>query len=193
MADAIALHNAADRGDLARLRAVLAIDHLDVDAPSIADWTALHIAALNGRLACLEALLAAGASVHSVNTTGSTALQSASRNGHAACVRALIAAGSDVNRADLFGWTPFSRAIYNGHCRVLKILLRAGADVNTDGAGHHELNADAWALVDEIRKLGGWPNYVRRRRATLGIWVIRRLPTVIEIDIAACIEPPGGF
>ena len=53
--------------------------------------------------------------------------------------------------------------------------------------------ADAWKLVDAIRKVGGWPEYVHRRRATLGIWVIRKLPTVIEVEIAAFVEPPGGY
>ena len=179
------LRSAAKTGDLAQLR--------DLLAAGADPNTALHRAAFEGQTACLEALLAAGASVDGTGGNNRTPLQYVSTHGPEACVRALIAAGADVNRACRFTPKPFTAALQHGRPSVLKILLRAGADVNTRSADRRGYNTKSWALVDAIRKLGGWPNYVRRRRATLGIWVIRRLPTVIEIDIAACIEPPGGF
>ena len=185
-------------GNSAGLRALLATG-VDVQARDSDGWTALHYAAISGRTACLEVLLAAGASVDSVEECDyKTPLHFAACSGRAACVRALIAAGADVNRGTRStgrrrgGSTPFSFALINDSCPILKILLRAGANVYTEDC-LRVYNTKSWALVDAIRKLGGWPNYVRRRRATLGIWVIRRLPTVIEIEIAACIEPPGGF
>ena len=190
------LRSAILSGNSAGLRALLATS-VDVQARDSDGWTLLHWAAIQPRTACLEVLLAAGASVDSVEEGDSrTPLHFAACSGRAACVRALIAAGADVNRGAgrrRGGSAPFSFALISDSCPILKILLRAGANVNTEDCGRDGHNADAWALVDAIRKLGGWPNYVRRRRATLGIWVIRRLPTVIEIDIAACIEPPGGF
>ena len=192
-----ALHNAARNGDLARLRAALATG-VDVDAPeSGSSWPALHCAASYGRLACLEALLAAGASVHSVTRIGWLALDYASVRGHVACVRALIAAGSDVNHANRYGNTPFTHALHSGHRRVLKILLRAGADVHTRNVTRRERNAAAWALVDEIREVGGWPNYVARHPPATFARVVEKA-TKLEIDainleIATFLEPPGGF
>ena len=120
-----------------------------------------------------------------------------------ACVRALITAGSDVNRADHFGRTPFSRALCSGERRVLKILLRAGADVHTEYAvvlvhvDRNDRNAESWKLFDAIRKVGDWPEYVRRRRATVASVVKKvthgALPDAIHLEIAAFIEPPGGY
>ena len=128
-----------------------------------------------------------------------TALHFASHAGNVACVRALIAAGADVNRARRRNeCTPFSRALYNGYRRVLKILLHAGADVHTGYADRTDRSIDAWALVDAIRKVGDWPNYVRRRRATVASVVKKAitrnfLPDAINLEIAAFIEPPGGY
>ena len=185
-----ALCDAAYLGDLAMLRAELRrLGRRHVDSRGRGGCFALHHAASPGHTACLEALLAAGASVHSVNTHGSTPLHSASAGGQAACVRALIAAGSDVNHASQSGRTPFSLAVYNGHRRVLKILLRAGADMNPQNLARGERNASTWALVDEIRAAGGWPNYVRRRALAL---VPVSLPEVLRIDIASFVEAPGG-
>ena len=116
--------------------------------------------------------------------------------GDAACVRALIAAGSDVNRASRSGYTPFHRALYNGHRRVLKILLRAGADVHTRNVTRRERNAAARGLVNQIRAVGGWQNYVTRRRATLVRAISDgfrgKLPEVIYAEIAPYMEAPGG-
>ena len=113
-----------------------------------------------------------------------------------ACVRALIAAGSDVNRADPYERTPFSFALYSCRRRILKILLRAGADMNTQDIPRREANADAWALVDEIRAAGGWQKYVTRRRATLVRAISDafrgKFPEVIYAEIAPYMEAPGG-
>ena len=197
------LRRAALAGDLAQLRDVLATG-VDLEAPDEEGWTALHYAAFDGRTACLEALLAAGASVHSENV-GWTALSfAAGRNPEniaIACVRALIAAGADVNHG--FGQTPFSIALFWGHRRILKILLRAGADVHTDvfrinpdDDNTHD-NTDAWKLVDAIEKVGGWSQYVHRRRATFANVIKKatwnKLPEGINLEIAAFIEPPGGY
>ena len=184
--------------NLARLRVLLS-GRIDVNARvsklTCFPHTALMIAAQYGQTAFLEALLAAGASVDAADRIyRATALYYASMWGQEACVRALIAAGADVNLLSTKGGTPFTAALRGkGHPSVLKILLRAGADMYTQGVNRSDYNTKAWALVDAIRKLGGWPNFVRRRRATLGIWVIRKLPTVIEVEIAAFLEPPGGY
>ena len=192
-----ALFQAAYDGDLVRLRAALA-NGVDVDArDSLRGWTALHYAAYYGRTACLEILLAAGASVDSVDNSGATPLHDASLGGRAAIVRALIAAGANVNRGTR-NITPFSRALLDRHRRVLKILLRAGADVHTGTVPRRNNNPDAWALVDAIQKVGGWPNYVHRRREIFASVVKKAithdaLPDAINLEIATFIEPPGGY
>ena len=188
--------DAAQSGDLAQVRAVLATG-VDVDSLTSYGETALHYAACQGHTACLKALLAAGASVHLVGKHGSTPLSLASMNRDAACVRAVIAAGADVNYVDRYGDAAFTLALRRGHRRVLKILLRAGADVHTGGVTRREKNADAWAVVDEIRAAGGWQNYVTLRRAALvraiSDAVRGKFPDVINLEIATYVEPPGGY
>ena len=196
-----ALVQAAYNGDLARLRAALATG-VDVDArDSRRGWTALHYAAYYGRTACLEILLAAGASVETPATNRVlTPLHFASVQGQAACVRALIATGANVNDATPCDFTPFTHALCCAHRRVLKILLRAGADVHTGPLASNSRNNDtnAWALVDAIQKVGGWPNYVHRRREIFASVVKKAithdaLPEAINLEIANFIEPPGGY
>ena len=107
------------------------------------------------------------------------------------------------------GDTPFASALGRGHPRVLKILLRAGANVQTENAERDEDNTyvwlverdedniDAWLLVDAIQKVGGWPQYVHRRRATFASVVKKatwnKLPEAINLEIVAFVEPPGGY
>ena len=131
-----------------------------------------------------------------LHSEGVTALHQASASGHEACVRVLIAAGADVNRARRKGETSFSLALVFCHRRVLKTLLRAGADVHTGDVRRR--NNDAWELVDAIRKVGGWPQYVTRRRATVASVVKKAvthdaLPDAINLEIATFVEPPGGY
>ena len=196
------LCDAARKGDLARLRAILATG-VDVNVRDSRGWTALENAAYYGRTACLEALLAAGALAHHPESLywGALArhpesLFCSSLRGHEACVRALTAAGTDVNRANRNGRTYFSCFLEFGYRRSLKILLRAGADVHTGDAKRR--NNDAWNLVDAIRKVGGWPQYVTRRRATVASVVKKAvthdaLPDAINLEIATFVEPPGGY
>ena len=195
-----ALHYAVYLGDPARVRAILATGvDVDMQTDSGGD-TALQFAADEGQTACLEALLAAGASMNPAVVFLSPP-HKASSNGHAACVRALIAAGADVNLGlSVNDSTPFSYALFQGHRRVLKILLRAGAVVDAEDIGLSRGlidNADACELVDAIQKVGGWPQYVHRRRATCASVVKKatwnKLPEAINLEIAAFIEPPGGY
>ena len=197
-----ALRQAARDGDLPQLRALLE-SGVEVDSRDAVGCTTLHWATNNGHghTACLKALLAAGASVHSVNRRGWTPLHYASQYGNAASVRALIAAGANVNIQD--GYTtdsPFSLALSFRYRRALKILLRAGADVHTGPLASNSRNNDtnAWALVDAIQKVGGWPNYAHRRREIFASVVQKAithdaLPEAINLEIATFIEPPGGY
>ena len=194
------LYDAVVNGDLAQLRAALAAG-VEVDARDEDGWTALHWAASEGHTACLQALLAAGASVHALDHYywDWTPLHSAmtAREGHAACVRALIAAGSDVNRRDGEGYTPFRRAIITNRRCVLKILLRAGAYLEMREGDRRNHNASTYALVKEIIAAGGWDEYVLRRVCTLFRLVAKathnKLPHAIDAEIAAFIQPPGGY
>ena len=76
---------------------------------------------------------------------------------------ALIKAGADVNARDGSGLTPFSQALFDGFRFIILDLLRAGAAVHTANFKRDEGNASAWALVDAVKKAGGFEKYAARQ------------------------------
>ena len=76
------LADAAERGDLAAVQALLA-KKADVNAPQNDGSTALHWAVYRGDAAMANALIRAGANVKTANRDGSTPLWLASINGDA--------------------------------------------------------------------------------------------------------------
>ena len=86
-----------------------------------------------------------------------------SRRARRAVALALIKAGADVNARDRRDLRPFSRALFYGFRFIILDLLRAGAAVHTAHLERNEGNASAWALVDAIKKAGGFEKYAARQ------------------------------
>ena len=134
----------------------------------------LHLAAKYIDAEAVTILLSAGAHVD-VRTTNSqqfTPLILACgvygtdkefRRTRRAVVLALIKAGADVNARDRRDLRPFSRALFYGFRFIILDLLRAGAAVHTAHLERNEGNASAWALVDAIKKAGGFDQYAARQ------------------------------
>jgi uncharacterized protein len=109
------LINAADKGDLARVKALLSAK-ADVNAKRVdGGVTALMAASANGHLEVVRALLAANADVNAKQTGGGTALMLASANGHLEVVQALLAAKADVNAKQDIGATALMIASVKGN------------------------------------------------------------------------------
>ena len=142
---------------------------------------------------------------------GHEAIWEASRAGHTACVEALLDAGVVV---DATTWPPRPTfdsasiihimieagvigALENDHKSVLKILLRAGAALATETARRHRANEAAWTLVDRIRELGSWDEYVHHHRANFVSLITKMaggapICVVLKGTIADYVSPPGG-
>lgn len=138
----VGLHAAAERGDLAAVRAaldggadVLAFDDRGMDALS---W-----AALRGHAAVVELLLDRGAAIDRPNDVGWPAIGQASGQGHRAVVELLVARGADVNQAFDGGRTALMCAAYGGHAELVDVLVAAGADRAAvhEGLTAHDLAA----------------------------------------------------
>lgn len=123
------LREAAARGDIARVRALLA---LGVDAQSTDEGgkTALINAAWRGYERVVEVMVEFGSDPDFTDENGLTALSWAAINGHRKAVEALIATGAETNPVDEFGMTPLMRAAWNGHREAVAALLVAGADAS---------------------------------------------------------------
>ncbi len=125
------LHEAAEAGDLERVRALIAAG-ADVDATTrLGAYTPLHLAAAAGRGDAARALIDAGADVHATTETGDVvALHFAAAAGDPTLVRALLAAGADVDaRESSRGQTPLVFAVAEDRLDAVRALLEGGADV----------------------------------------------------------------
>jgi ankyrin repeat protein len=124
-----AIADAAQRGDLAEVRALLS--KYDVNAPLGDGMTALHWAAERGDVAMTMALLRAGAKPTGVTVNaGYTPLHVAARSGSAEIVKALLAAGADPKAVTTTGATAMHLAAEAGNADAIKALIAKKADVN---------------------------------------------------------------
>jgi hypothetical protein len=88
------------------------------------------------------------------------------KRAHRALILTLIEAGADVDASTKIGSstvTPFGRALHNGDRFIILDLLRAGAAVTSWSLSRIDRNASAWALVDAVKKAGGFDEYAARQ------------------------------
>ena len=123
------IHEAALKGDLPRVQALVAQDPALVDAENAPNRkTALHYAAQGGHVAVVAFLLDHGAQVNRPNVAGETALHYAVGLDDPATVTLLLARGADVRAKTEDGSTPLQVAAAWGQVGSMKALLEKGAD-----------------------------------------------------------------
>jgi ankyrin repeat protein len=124
------LAEAAQRGDAAAVRALLAAGGLDVDAPSRDGTPALHWAVRGGDRKTAELLLEAGADASLPNRYGVRPLNLALEAGDAALTLRLLEAGADAAAPDRAGEPPLMIAARVGDPELSSALLEHGAAVD---------------------------------------------------------------
>ncbi len=125
----VPLATAVERGDLPRVRALIA-QGVDANARRVDGTTALHAAVHADRLDMVQALLAAGAMAAAADRYGVTPLYLACLNGNADIVARLLEAGVDPNTADPTGETALMTAARTGVPAAMRVLLDRGARVD---------------------------------------------------------------
>ncbi len=128
------LRAAAQAGDTASGRELLAATAPSVDAADATGRTALMGAVEGGHDDIVEMLLAAGASVDRQDGSGETAVHLAARHGRTAAARLLLEAGADFGLRDAEGRTPLYRAIEARHADIIE-MLQAAALAKGKGPG----------------------------------------------------------
>jgi ankyrin repeat protein len=199
------IHDAARKGDLKKVQAILASDPKVVNAQDNSGDTPLHLAALHGELKVAEALIAAGANVNVKNSypniTPEDLGQFFASSNHLDPVRLLHTQGSrsdavnthQVSSQDIVnnGYTPLALAVFGrDHNKIIQLLIEHGADVNMRGiTGTTPL---FWAVMrgqkDDIKTLlehGADPNLTNAFGDTplicaIHLGYLSLVPTLVE-------------
>jgi ankyrin repeat protein len=132
------IHDAAEKGDLAKVKELLKSDAslLNARLPSN-KATPLIFAITYCKPEVAKYLIEKGADVNARASNGHTALHYASAYGQTDIVKLLLAKGASVNfdvqasaEGEDPGCTPLLYAAENGQLEIVKLLLQKGADVN---------------------------------------------------------------
>lgn len=125
------LVNAAERGDTARVRQLIAAGG-NVNWQNARKDSAFLVAGARGHTEIVKLTLAAGADLKSTNRYGGTALIPACHYGHVETVKVLLATKIDVDHVNNLGWTALLEAVILGdggptHTEIVRLLLARGA------------------------------------------------------------------
>ncbi|WP_374699553.1 ankyrin repeat domain-containing protein [Wolbachia endosymbiont (group A) of Limnophora tigrina] len=112
------------------VKALLAVDGINVNFQYQLDKTLLHLAIEKGNEKIVEALLNKGARVDLKDVYGKAPLHLAIEKGDEKIVKALLNKGASVDLKDVYGKAPLHLAIEKGDEKIVKALLNKGASVN---------------------------------------------------------------
>ena len=132
-ATSVALARAADGGDTAQVRALIAQGGR-LDVHGIKDITLLQWEILHGSVTGVRTLMDAGADASQRGLDGRTGLSEAAAYGGPDYVRVMLDHHADPNATDDGGNTPLIDGMLGDSDESLYMLVRAGADVNRRGA-----------------------------------------------------------
>jgi ankyrin repeat protein len=139
------LHDAASKGDLAAIEALLA-EGAEINARGEGGETPLIRAILEGHVDVAELLIARGADVMARNERGLTPLHAATYSGSAEAAWLLLDHGAALeDRANVSGATPLIVAAEENHTAVAELLIARGADLNIPDRDGFTPLTQAWA------------------------------------------------
>ncbi len=148
------LHDAAQAGDVAAVRAILAGDPYRVTDRRDDRLTPLHLAATAGHAEIAELLLRASANPNARAYDGATPLHAAAEQGSPEIVRAMLDHGAWTKVMSEAGETALHAAARKGHVAAVELLLDHGADPNAASqCGGTPLHAAAAAGQAEAAEL----------------------------------------
>jgi ankyrin repeat protein len=158
-----AIFNAVQRGDVARVKAILKRNPAAIRVRfGEGRFTPLHWAVRYGRVKVAALLIAKGADLSAKTGEGEgwTPLHYAAAEGGPAVVRLLLAKGAKVNARGAEGQTPLHAAAGAGKVQVIFVLLAKGADRNArDRKGRTPRDLarakKKWAAVKMLEAPGG--------------------------------------
>jgi ankyrin repeat protein len=123
------LHDAAERGDVAEIRRLVAagVDVNGVDAAN--KTTALHFAAADGHVEAVKILLQLSADIEAKTAEGMTPLHVAVVCGQAEVLETLVQLSANIEAMAENGSTPLHVAAFSGRAEAVQTLLQLGAQM----------------------------------------------------------------
>lgn len=140
------LVDAAGRGDLARVRALLRAG-ADIELRDADGRTAILAATDGNHLDVVRELIARGANVNAQDNRRDSAFLLAGARGYIEIVRATLSAKADLKSTNRYGGTALIPACHYGHVDTVRLLLTTPIDVN-------HINSLGWTALLEAVILG---------------------------------------
>jgi hypothetical protein len=122
----VSLHDAAKRGDLAKLQEFLK-DGKDVNGKDFKGVTPLGYAVGNDQLSTVKVLIDAKANLDDVDSAGNSAVHFAAGYGRKKVLEHLLARGANASKVNQMGLTPLGAARQNNQQQAVALLQRHGA------------------------------------------------------------------
>ena len=144
--NAMALIDAAGRGDLTRVERLLAAG-AGVDARDARGRTALLAATHANHVAVARRLIAAGADVNAKDDIEDSPFLYAGAEGRLEILKMTLSAGADLRSTNRYGGTALIPACHHGHVETVRALLATGIDVD-------HVNRLGWTALLEAVILG---------------------------------------
>jgi ankyrin repeat protein len=145
------IHDAAQSGDLAKVRSLLTQDPALVNAAGRMG-SPLHYALFGGHVNVVRHLLAGGADVNAVHeATGFTPLHASVYSDNPVLTQELISQGAEINSRGRRGYAPLDLAIVFGKTEVAGLFIEYGADIEAEnGQGRRPLTHASWLGREEV-------------------------------------------
>lgn len=140
------LVEAANRGDLARVRALVAAG-AKLETRDAQGRTALLAATQDNRIDVAKFLIASGADVNAKDQIQDSPYLLAGARGYLEILRATLAAGADLKSTNRYGGTALIPASHYGHVETVRELLKTKIDID-------HVNRLGWTALLEAVILG---------------------------------------
>ena len=139
------IHDAAAKGDLTLVKALVEESPELVNAGDQSGATSLHHAVAGGHKAVVEFLLVRKADVNAMKEDGVTPLHIAASFGRKEIAELLITNGADVNAEDYIGRTSLALSEERGQTAVAELLRSNGAsaDMSPDQSGSEAIGPES--------------------------------------------------
>ena len=186
------IHDAAQVGDLAKVKSLVGKNHDILSSRDDRGITPLYYAALNGRTEVVKYLIERGADVNETLSNRMSPLHVAASK-YKEIVLLLVNNGADVNLNSYDDSSPLHSAAYSGNIEIAEILLNKGAKINTpDNEGETPLSEAVFgkhkAMVELLLQRGADVNAKNRD----GWTPLHRASMHYPDDIATLLESHGA-